>query len=159
MKFLLVLVATVAYATAAPACKGKISDGFCYFIGKMARGGALVEQAESNCEQEGATLGQFRSLKAYSQVHDFLLASAPGTMILTGMSYDQKLNKKVPLLADGEPISYKPKWFEGHPIKENKHGEMVFMANRNDKFNGMMNAQDGSRYSVYLCEKKMKEDL
>lgn len=62
-------------------------------------------------------------------------------------------NPKFPLLPNGDKIPYKPDWFQGHPIKQKGHSEIVYIPNRNEKFSGFMNIADGARFVYFLCAK------
>lgn len=61
-----------------------------------------------------------------------------------------------PLLPDGTILPYNPQWFEGHPIRQELHGEIAYLPNSIRKFNGFMNIADGSRYLFFLCSKSLK---
>ncbi|XP_039254547.1 uncharacterized protein LOC120331526 [Styela clava] len=152
MKILVVFVALAFVSQAAGECDGVDVDGSCYFWKGTKVGGLKFKKAEEACAEEGGHLAEFRTQQAYDTVRFYLLGVKPQTMLLIGMKYNYKKKNNPVMLRSGSAITYKPDWFENHPIDSHKNEEMVIIASKNSKFSGLMNSENGCRYALFLCE-------
>lgn len=150
---LLSLIVIVAISTSdAKDCGGVFTDGHCYVLYGIEKGGVTPDEAEKLCNARSGYLAEFRSSDAYQDVRAYIIKEKVGTIILTGMRYNYMKNRNKAILRSGKMTDYRIDWFEGHPILSNKHGQMAMIAHSMKQFNGILNAEDGSRYSSYLCE-------